>query len=46
VLAAPTNVAFCGDDLRTVVAASLGRWHLSRGRAAVPGAPLHYPELP
>jgi gluconolactonase len=45
VLAAPTNVAFCGEDLRTVVAASLGRWHLSRGRAAVPGAPLHYPEL-
>jgi gluconolactonase len=44
-LAAPTNVAFCGPDLRTLVAASLGRWHLASGRAAIPGAPLHHPEL-
>ena len=43
-LAAPTNVAFCGDDLATLVAASLGRWHLSSGRAPVPGAPLNYPK--
>jgi gluconolactonase len=44
-LAAPTNVAFCGDDLGTVVAASLGRWHLSSGRARVPGAALNYPKV-
>lgn len=44
-LAAPTNVAFCGDGLGTLVAASLGRWHLSSGRAPIPGAPLNYPKV-
>ena len=29
-LAAPTNIAFLGGDLRTLVSANLGRWHLTR----------------
>ena len=45
-LAAPTNVAFAGPDLRLVVAASLGRWHLSRAESPVAGAPLHHPRIP
>jgi gluconolactonase len=44
-LASPTNVAFAGDGLRTLVAASLGRWHLSRAEVDVPGAALHYPTM-
>jgi gluconolactonase len=43
VLAAPTNVSFCGPELDTLVVASLGRWHLSQARVDVPGAPLNYP---
>ncbi len=45
VLAAPTNVAFCGPQLDTLVVASLGRWHLSTTRVAIPGQPCNYPQL-
>jgi gluconolactonase len=45
VLAAPTNLAFCGPDRRTLVVGSLGRWHLSRAEMTVPGARLAYPTL-
>lgn len=45
VLGAPTNIAFGGDDLRTLVVANLGRWHLSMASAQVAGASLHYPSL-
>lgn len=45
VLAAPTNIAFCGPGLRTVVVASLGRWHLAKTEVAVGGQGLHYPKL-
>jgi gluconolactonase len=45
VLAAPTNVAFCGPQLDVLVVASLGRWHLSKTRAPVPGQPYNYPKL-
>lgn len=45
VLAAPTNLAFCGPDRKTLVVGSLGRWHLSRAEMAVPGARLRYPTL-
>lgn len=41
----PTNIAFCGDDRRTLVAANLGRWHLSKTQVPEPGAPLNYPSL-
>jgi gluconolactonase len=44
-LPAPTNIAFCGPDLQTLVAAGLSRWHLSKARMSVPGLPLIYPKL-
>lgn len=43
VIAAPTNVAFAGDDRSLLVVPNLGRWHLSRGHLGVRGVPLHYP---
>jgi gluconolactonase len=46
VLAAPTNVAFCGPGLEYLVAASLGRWHLAAAPVEVPGQALQYPDLP
>jgi gluconolactonase len=45
VLASPTNLAFCGPGLRTLVVASLGRWHLAKAEVDVGGQPLHYPKL-
>ena len=45
VLAAPTNLAFCGPGLTMLVVASLGRWHLGKVEVDVPGQPLHYPKL-
>lgn len=45
VLAAPTNGVFAGQDLRTFVIASLGRWHLTAADFGVAGLPLRYPEL-
>jgi gluconolactonase len=46
VLSAPTNLVFAGPDRSTLVAASLGRWHLSKAAVRVPGAPLFHPRLP
>jgi gluconolactonase len=43
VIAAPTNVAFTGPGLETLVVPNLGRWHLSRGMFGVAGVPLNYP---
>lgn len=43
VLAAPTNVAFAGPDLATLVVPNLGRWHLTRGQLGLTGVPLNYP---
>jgi gluconolactonase len=37
ILARPTNVAFGGKDGKTLVAANLGRWHLTKIRVDVPG---------
>lgn len=45
VLAAPTNVVFIGDDRRTLLVGSLGRWHLAACEVDVPGVPLRYPCL-
>ncbi|CAN5764893.1 hypothetical protein BH23CHL5_BH23CHL5_04850 [soil metagenome] len=42
-LASPTNLAFCGDDRKTLVVGSLCRWHLSSASMDVAGAPLHFP---
>jgi gluconolactonase len=44
VLAAPTNCAFVGADLRTVLVPNIGRWHVSRFEVpGVGGVPLFYP---
>jgi gluconolactonase len=45
VIAAPTNIAFAGADLSTLVVASLARWHLAKAQLEVAGQPLHYPDL-
>jgi sugar lactone lactonase YvrE len=45
-LSSPTNLAFAGPELRTLVAASLGRWHLAKAEVRVPGVPPHHPRLP
>lgn len=44
-LSAPTNIAFGGRDLCTLVVASLGRWHLTKGQMPIPGSPVPYPKL-
>ena len=44
-MASPTNIAFCGDNLETMLAPNLGRWHITRYDADVTGLPLHYPDL-
>lgn len=46
VLSAPTNIAFCGTDLRSLVAANLAGRHLAVASVEVAGARLAYPELP
>ena len=43
--ASPTNIAFCGEDRRTLVVANLARWHLSKAAVPVAGQPLNYPKL-
>jgi len=43
--ATPTNLAVCGQDRRTLVVASLSRWHLTKGHMSIPGARLQYPNL-
>lgn len=43
--ATPTNIAFCGPDRRTLVVASLSRWHLAKGHMPVAGARLNYPRI-
>jgi gluconolactonase len=44
-IAAPANLAFCGPDLRTLVLASLSRWHLACAPVETPGLPLVYPDV-
>jgi gluconolactonase len=43
--ASPTNLAFCGDDRRTLVVANLARWHLSKAQMPEAGQPLNYPRV-
>lgn len=45
VLAAPTNGAFAGAGLGTLLLANLGRWHLTSADIGVKGLPLRYPSL-
>jgi gluconolactonase len=41
--ATPTNIAFCGPERRTLVVASLSRWHLTKGEMPIAGQRLNYP---
>lgn len=43
-LAAPTNICFIGDDLSQLVAANLGRWHLTLIETDLHGVIPHAPE--
>ena len=43
--ATPTNIAFAGPDRRTLVVASLSRWHLTKGEMPVAGARLQFPKV-
>lgn len=45
VMAAPTNIAFCGQNLDLLLGANLGRWHLTHYSVEAKGAPLNYPLL-
>jgi len=42
-LAAPTNVAFCGENRALFLSANLGRWHISKYDIDKTGMPLNYP---
>ena len=43
-IAAPTNVAFTGADLKTMTVPNIGRWHLTRfSHPELQGVPLNYP---
>jgi gluconolactonase len=41
--ATPTNIAFAGPERRTLIVASLSRWHLTKGEMPTSGARLRYP---
>jgi gluconolactonase len=43
VIAAPTNVAFCGANRDMLLSANLGRWHLTRYDLKAVGMKLNYP---
>lgn len=43
ILATPVNVAFGGEDMRTLAVANFARWGLVQARMDVPGARLNYP---
>lgn len=45
VMAAPTNVAFCGSNRDVLLSANLGRWHLACYDVKATGAALHYPDI-
>ena len=45
IIAAPTNIAFCGANRDILLSANLGRWHITRYETAATGVPLHYPDL-
>ena len=45
IIAAPTNVAFCGHRRDVLISANLGRWHLTRYQVDAVGQPLHYPRI-
>ena len=44
-IAAPTNIAFCGRSRDVLLSANIGRWHITRYDAGATGLTLHYPDL-
>ena len=44
-IAAPTNIAFCGVERDVLLSANLGRWHITRYDAGAVGLELHYPKI-
>ncbi len=44
-LVAPTNIAFGGPDMKTLLIANLCGWNLCSTRMDVPGLPVKYPSL-
>lgn len=44
-IAAPTNIAFCGRDRDILLGANIGRWHITRYEVGATGLSLHYPKL-
>lgn len=45
IIAAPTNIAFCGVNRDILLSANLGRWHITRYDTGAKGIALHYPDL-
>ena len=45
IIAAPTNIAFCGTERDILLSANLGRWHITRYETGARGISLHYPDL-
>jgi gluconolactonase len=44
-IAAPTNIAFCGKDRDVLLSSNIGRWHITRYEAGATGHPLNYPVI-
>jgi len=44
-LVAPTNIAFGGPDMKTLIIASICGWAVHTASMTVPGLPLRYPKL-
>ena len=44
-LVAPTNIAFAGDDMKTLVIASLCGWSIHTAPMPVAGLPVRYPKV-
>ena len=45
IIAAPTNIAFCGTERDILLSANLGRWHITRYETGARGIRLQYPDL-
>ncbi len=45
IMAASTNIAFCGPDRDILLGANLGRWHVTRYETGKTGLRLHHPAL-
>ena len=45
IIAAPTNIAFCGAEREVLLSANLGRWHITQYETGAKGLSLHYPSL-